>query len=225
MTEPPGRAMMGVVSALGESATPPPATRATRPGWRDPRLWIGVAIVAVSVVVGARLLASADDSVAVWAAVDDLAAGQEVTGDDLTARRVRFVDAGQLDRYFPADEALPADTRLVRGVGEGELLPRAALGTATDTGLLSLPISVEPNLVPPAVGAGSVVDVYVTAADRCPDCAGPALSAVTVLTAPTVDEFTGTRQLVVAVEERDVDQWFALLAGLDNPVVTVAGRG
>ena len=37
------------------------------PGWRDPRLWIGVAIVAVSVVVGSRLLAAADDSVAVWA--------------------------------------------------------------------------------------------------------------------------------------------------------------
>ena len=33
----------------------------------DPRLWVGVAIVAVCVVAGARLLAAADDTVAVWA--------------------------------------------------------------------------------------------------------------------------------------------------------------
>lgn len=224
MTAVPPGAMMGGVTALGESSTPPPATRVTRPGWRDPRLWIGVAIVTVSVVVGARLLGSADDSVAVWAATDDLAAGHELTGDDVAARRVRFAEAAQLDRYFPADEALPAEGRLLRGVGKGELVPRAAVGVAEDTGLLSLPISVDPALVPPAVGEGSVVDVYVTATQGCRDCGGAALSAVTVVAAPATDQLTGTRQLVVAVEERDVERWFGLLAGLDSPVVTVAGR-
>lgn len=216
--------MMGAVTSLGETATPPPAARVTRPGWRDPRLWVGVVIVAVSVVAGARLVGSADESVAVWAAVRDLPVGHEVTGDDLAARRVRFVEPDQLDRYVPADQALPSGGRLVRGVGEGELLPRAALGAANDTGLLSLPIAVEPNLVPPAVGAGSVVDVHVSAAERCPRCEGPALSEVTVVAAPAVDELTGTRQLVLAVEERDVERWFSLLGGLDNPVVTVTGR-
>ncbi|WP_299052203.1 hypothetical protein [uncultured Nocardioides sp.] len=48
----------------GDRAAPdvPVATRARTPGWRDPRLWIGVLIVAVSVVVGVRLVSSADDS-------------------------------------------------------------------------------------------------------------------------------------------------------------------
>ncbi|MBW6551905.1 hypothetical protein MMA91_24640, partial [Salmonella enterica] len=58
---------------------PPPAVRASTPGWRDPRLWVGVAIVAVSVVGGARLLASADDTVAVYGVVTDMGAGDEVT--------------------------------------------------------------------------------------------------------------------------------------------------
>ena len=52
-----------------------PAQRVRRPGWRDPRLWIGVVLVAGSVVAGARLLAAADDTVQVWAAATDLGAG------------------------------------------------------------------------------------------------------------------------------------------------------
>ncbi|QZY28456.1 hypothetical protein [Nocardioides coralli] len=213
------------MSVLGDLATPPPATRAVRPGWRDPRLWIGVALVAVSVVAGARLLAAADDSVAVWAAADDLAAGHELTGDDLTSRRVRFVAADDLARYLPADEALPADTHLLREVGAGELVPRTAIGAVQQTGLLALPLAVEPALVPPGVEVGAVVNVYVSAAGRCSGCAGPALADVTVAAAPARDELTGTRQLVVNVEERQADRWFALISGLDSPVVTVASRG
>src|SRR5687768_11311810 len=56
----------------------PQAVRATRPGWRDPRLWVGILIVAVSVVAGARLLAAADDTVTVWTAVRDMGAGDTV---------------------------------------------------------------------------------------------------------------------------------------------------
>ena len=45
----------------------PAALRGQRPAWRDPRLWIGIVLVAASVVVGARVLAAADDTVQVWA--------------------------------------------------------------------------------------------------------------------------------------------------------------
>ncbi len=216
--------MMFRVTSLGDLTphpTPTPATRATRPGWRDPRLWIGVAIVAVSVVAGAQLLAAADDSVAVWSTTADLAAGAEVTAGDLEARQVRFVDPGDLDRYVTADEPLPADVRLVRSVGAGELLPRAAIGAADDTGILQLPI--EPALLPHSVGAGSVVSVYVRDTSRCQECAGAALDGVTVVEAPSADELTGARQIVLAVEREDADRWFALLARLDAPVITVLG--
>jgi len=47
-------------------------------------------LVAASVVVGARVLAAADDTVQVWAAARDLGAGQRVEADDLVAQRVRF---------------------------------------------------------------------------------------------------------------------------------------
>lgn len=45
------------------STTPPPATRTGTPGWRDPRLWIGVLVVAASVVLGARIVGGSDDTV------------------------------------------------------------------------------------------------------------------------------------------------------------------
>jgi hypothetical protein len=185
-----------------------------------------VVIVAVSVVAGARLLGAADDSVAVWAAADDLAAGHAVTGADLTPRRVRFVAADDLDHYLPADRAIPAGARLRRDVAAGELVPRAAVGEVAEDGMLALPIAVEPALLPPGVGPGSVVNVYVSPnGGRCRACAGAALAGVTVTAATRATDLGGARQVVVRVAEQDADRWFELLAGLDAPVVTVVSRG
>ena len=55
--------MMSLVN-LGITDTSCRAPGAPPPGWRDPRLWIGVAIVAVSVLVGALVLGTSDDTVA-----------------------------------------------------------------------------------------------------------------------------------------------------------------
>ena len=86
----------------------PTARRAQAPGWRDPRLWIGVAVVAASVLVGALVLGTSDDTVAVWAATDTMGAGHALTADDLTVRRVGFADADDATLYVAADEQLPS---------------------------------------------------------------------------------------------------------------------
>jgi hypothetical protein len=229
-----------VVRNLGTSGTSdaPPAVRATTPGWRDPRLWVGVAIVAVSVVAGARLLAAADDTVPVWALAADRGAGDRVTEDDLVAHRVRFSDEA-LDRYFSADDVLPADLELTRAVGEGELLPRSAVGSAADTDTVELPIAVEVEQVPGSVGAGSVVDVFLVPSVPADPSGGrstgargdelvPALEAVTVVDAPRPEETFGTsgkRQLVLAVAEQQARDFFTLLATTESPVITVLRRG
>ncbi|MGZ4445964.1 MAG: hypothetical protein ACXVW4_04045 [Nocardioides sp.] len=211
---------------LGEA---PPATRAATPGWRDPRMWVGVLIVAVSVVAGARLVASADDSVQVWAAAGDLGPGDRVQADDLVARRVRFADAGDLGRYFAVTDRLPADLELTRGVGSGELLPRAAVGSAGASDTVQVPLAVDPEQVPDSVSSGSVVDVWLVPSSgrHRPAQAGPALAGVTVVDAPPVDEgfsTTGKRQLVLAVGQDDAAAFFALLSGLESPTITVVRR-
>ncbi|MCW2792436.1 MAG: hypothetical protein JWO76_1534 [Nocardioides sp.] len=210
--------------------------RATTPGWRDPRLWIGVLIVAVSVVAGARLLGSADDTVSVWAAATDLGAGDRLAADDLVATRVRFADGGDLDGYFTVDDELPADLELTRGVGAGELLPRGAVGSAGESRLLQVPIAVDAEQVPGSVESGSVVDVYLVPSSASgarsggkeAQPPGPALSAVTVVEAPPLDEgfaATGKRQLVLAVDDDAARRFFSLLGSLDSPVVTIVRRG
>ena len=215
----------------------PPALRGQRPAWRDPRLWIGIVLVAASVVVGARVLAAADDTVQVWAIARDLGAGHRVEADDLVARRVRFADPDALEGYFTVDDELPADLELIRSVAAGELLPRGAVGTPDETGLVEVPVAVEPELVPPSVGPGDVVDVYVVApisADtqsgqaHQPPPDGPALTGATVVDAPELASSFGTsgkRQLVLAVPEADAPAFFALLARYDAPSLTVVRRG
>ena len=226
---------------LGTSTTAPTplATRATTPGWRDPRLWVGVLIVAVSVVAGARLLSAADDTVPVWSVATDMGAGDEVRADDLVAVRVRFADASDLGGYFTADDELPADLVLTRGVGAGELLPRAAVGSAADSDTLQVPVAVDAEQVPGSVRAGSVVDVYLVASQSVAQTGGtrptgsgprggPALSAVTVVDAPPLEESfgsTGKRQLVLAVAEQDASRFFRLLGSSESPVITVVRRG
>lgn len=208
-----------------------PALRARTPGWRDPRLWTGIVIVAASVVLGARLLAAADDTVAVWATVADAGAGDRLTAEDLEVQQVRFADDAALAGYFTADQAPPDELLLIRPVGAGELLPRAAVGAAEGTGLLHVPVAVDPELVPPSVDAGAVVDVHLVpsaGAVEEREATGPALSSVTVLEAPelaTSFGTTGRRQLVLAVPEEDAQRYFQLLATYDAPVVTVVRRG
>jgi len=221
------------------AAAPPAATRSSTPGWRDPRLWIGVAIVAVSVVVGARVLASADDSVAVWAVAGDVGSGDGLTEADLVSTRVRFSEEADLDRYFRVEDELPSDLTTTRTLGAGELLPRSALGSADDADTVDVSLEITPGLVPPEVGVGSVVSVYLVAAPleegeasagsgaggpRTETDAGvPALSGVTVVDAPPTSQVTPGlgRQLVVAVDEGDVAGYYRRLGALDAPLASV----
>jgi hypothetical protein len=222
---------------LGTTITPgltPAARRATAPGWRDPRLWVGVAIVAVSVLVGALALGTSDDTVAVWAAGDTMGTGHVLTGDDLTVRRVHFADDADSALYLPADRRLPAGLRLLRPVGAGELLPRAAVGPTGADDVREVPVSVPPDQVPGSVGAGDTVDVYLRPGSRagCDGtsvCSGrPVLAGVTVLDAPPVsDAFgaDGSRMLVLGMDDPDAQRFFRLLAATDEATLTVVGRG
>ncbi len=219
---------LGIPGALA----PPSAVRASTPGWRDPRLWIGVAIVAVSVIIGARVLATADDTVAVWVASEDVAAGGAVSVETLEVRRVRFDQDASLDLYLLATEDLSPDAQLTRAVGAGEMLPRAALGTASDADTVEVPVAVEEEQVPDSVTVGSIVDIYLVAtigsAADPKSAAGPVLSGVSVVDAVGVEDSFGTsgkRQIVVAVDRADVDGFFADLSESESAMITVIRTG
>lgn len=205
----------------------PPATRTAAPGWRDWRLWVGVAIVAACVVAGARLVDAADDSAAVWAAASDLPAGETVEPGDLEVRRVRFDDAAASGRYLAADEALPGDRRLARAVAAGELVPRAALGGGP-SGVVEVPLTVPTGGVPAGVTGGSVVDVWVARPDASAERAARVLDDATVVRAPGPDDSfgaAGERRLVLAVDDARADRLGRALAAAAAGTVYVVREG
>jgi len=135
----------------------PPAARQRVPSWLDLRLLLGVLLVLVSVLVGARVVASADRSVQVWAVRADLSAGTTLAAGDVRLVRVRlFSDA---DRYLAAGRS-PAGLTLTRDLAAGELLPRAAVTPRAEGSIVSVPVT--PQHVPLSLRAGQRIDVYVT---------------------------------------------------------------
>lgn len=218
--------MWDVSRNLGNSEAPS-AGRVGSPGWRDPRLWIGVALVAASVVIGVRVLGSADDTVEVWAVRADLALGQQVTEEDLVARSIGFADDGDRDRYLAVGDELPEQATLNRSIGSGELLPAAALEEA-DGQLLDVPLSLPSAGVPPDLRPGTVIDVFITpppGSGKKVDPA-PALEDVVVTAAPKPDETFGAtaeRQVVVGVEEKDADGIAAVLAAAKDGRLAIVG--
>ena len=205
------------------SSTPasPPARRLAAPRWLDTRLVLGVLLVLVSVVVGARVLASADDAAPVWALSRDLAAGSTITAGDLERSRVRLLDDD--GRYVPAPggSAPPVGYVLERAVGAGELLPRAALRPPGEVARLrDVAVPVEEGHLPADLRAGQLVDVYVTAGEgpgpTAPAAAagptGLVLRAVPVAARPGDDgRGAGAEQVVLSVPEGEAQ---ALVAAL-----------
>lgn len=146
-------------------AEPPasPAASRHRAGlWKDPRLVVGVALVAASALIGATLVSGGDSAVGVWAAREALARGQSVTSQDLVRRAVHFGDQRDADRYLSAGAPPPAGAVLGRDVGAGELVPRAAIDATNAGTAVEVPLSVPSDSVPATVRRGSVVDVWVT---------------------------------------------------------------
>lgn len=219
-------------SASARPGDVPVATRASTPGWRDPRLWVGVVLVTGSVVLGARILSGADDMTAVWSASADLVAGQTLSADDLEVTRVRFDEPADRARYLGVDDELPAALTLTRSLSAGELVPAAALGEDTADDTVAVSIAVATEHVPTELTRGSRVDVWVIAdrtlgGRRGQPPADLVLSDVAVLDAPVVaDSFASatSRQLVLAVPDVDEESLGLVLAAGDDRV-RVVGRG
>jgi hypothetical protein len=163
----------------------PPATRLSLPRWLDARLVLGVLLVLLSVVGGARLFASAERLTGVYAAAHDLTPGERITPADLTVARVRI--DGDADRYVAAG-AMPVGYVVTRLVGAGELVPAGALAGSPVKPTRLVTVPVQSGHLPSDLGHGDLVDVYLTPKVA----AGDAVPAPTlVLSGVTVDSRDG----------------------------------
>lgn len=161
----------------GERLPAPSAARLARPRWLDVRLLTGVLLVLGSVVLGAKVIASADDTYPVWAVTSDLGALTTLSADDLQPVDVRLGDGA--DRYLGTGSS-PEGRVLSRPLGAGELLPRSALVDAASAGLRRVVLEVD-RVSTAGLERGRVVDVYaVPAAAPGEDAPPPSLVLETV---------------------------------------------
>jgi len=148
-------------TSVTETPASPAANRLATPGWLDSRLVLGVLLVLTSVIVGARLMSSADRSQTVWATTHDLAPGSQLMAGDLSRVRVRLF--GHSESYLRGSGPAPTGYFLRRGVGAGELLPFNALSKpGADVSFRLLTVPVGRGHLPPDLAPGAQVDVYVS---------------------------------------------------------------
>jgi hypothetical protein len=125
-------------------------------------LLLGVLLVLVAVVVGARVFAAADRETAVYIASHPLVPGEHLASGDVQIGHIRF--HGEGGRYVSATGAAPVGYVVTRYVGAHELLPLAALSATTPVLAASrfVTVPVEPGHLPEDLSHGDLVDVYLT---------------------------------------------------------------
>lgn len=211
----------------GTASGAPVAVRPVRVGWRDPRLWFGIALVAVCVVVGSRVMASADDTVEVYVAADPLPVGTPIGEAALRKVAARLPEEVLAGLVTPGQEPAP-DAVLATSLPAGALVPRHVVVDPGELDLVQVPISVDPEQVPPSVGTGSVIDLYLLqAGGPAGESAEPALAGVSVVAAPDPADAlvaSNTRQLVLAVPDQRARDFFALMEAAEQPTLTVVRR-
>lgn len=190
---------------------------------------VGLVLVAASVVLGARLVAAADDTVEVWSVRADLPAGQPLSAADVEVAAVRFTDAAQASAYVSAGDPVPDGEVLARPVTAGELLPRAALGGTAEGEYVEVPLAVPADGVVASLEVGQRVDVWVTTPPVQGETpvAERVLSDVRVVEVPGSETALGptaTRQVVVAVPAEDERLLEGALARLATGVAVVVRR-
>jgi hypothetical protein len=134
----------------------PVAARLRRARWLDPRLVGGVLLILLSVVVGSKVLANADERVQVWSVTRDLGADTRLAKADLAVRSVRL--DGEAVRYVSADQHLEGLV-LTRPVGGGELLPVGAVARKGSGDQRRVVVEVD-RISAGGLDKGRVVDVY-----------------------------------------------------------------
>ena len=124
--------------------------------WRDGRLWLGVALIIVSMVVGSRVLSHSDERITVWRATHDLSVGSAPTGLEPVA-----VILGDATAGYARATIDPAGV-LVRPVAAGDLLPASALGSPESSAVRIVTMPVEPLHAPVGLLPGDRVDIWAT---------------------------------------------------------------
>ena len=133
-----------------------PVRTPRRAFWGDARFFLGVLLVAASVIGVWLVVSAARQTVPVFAAAHTIVPGEAIGAGDLT---VVDVALGPLaDTYLTAD-ALVGARVATRTIEAGELVPAASVGDPSDARTTSVVVRSAVD-VPASVEAGTVVELW-----------------------------------------------------------------
>lgn len=150
-------------TALGAPGAPATAGRFRRPAWREPRLLIGLGLVAVSVAATTAAVAYGDSTDSYVVAARDLPVGQTVGEDDLRRIDLRLDTTGQ--SYVSGPQDLGEGSVIVDRVAAGQLIPHESVGRAEDIDRRPLGIPLTTPM-PAGTDSGDRVDIWVSQRER-----------------------------------------------------------
>lgn len=139
----------------------PAAARLRCPSWRDPRLLVGVVLVASSVVAGAKVVSAYDDTAPYYRTTRALTAGQTVTASDVAVVDVRL---GEAEGGYLAGTEDPVGAVVTRTMASGEFVPVDAIGHSDMVAVAPIGVPVS-AAVAQQLSKGDVVDVWIALAD------------------------------------------------------------
>ena len=153
--------------------------------WSDLRLWLGISLLIASMFVGARVMASGEETVTLWRANSELALGSPLTGVEAVVVALN----GAQEPYFRG--LVPPSGIVVRPIGAGEFIPSAALSALPPADSRVVTVPVDPLHVAIGLNAGDQVDVWSSSKD--PGSVVPPSLVLTGLTVRAVaTEVVGT---------------------------------
>lgn len=181
---------MGQLGGGGQQQSPPSPqpSRVRTPRWLDARLVVGVVLVLAAVLIGAKVVSGAQHTRRMLALTHDLAAGATLRAADLTHVNVRLPSSG----VYLADEGRAIGRQLNRPLAKGELVPSAALGTATESTTISVPLQARDA---PQLHRGQRVEIWLST---------PACRSVVLLSDVTVQDVHAGSDAIGAGTGQDV---------------------
>lgn len=183
--------------------------------------------MAGSVVGGARVMAAADNTTAVWAIDGDHRAGTPVDPADLHSVDVHLGRAGA-KRYVPADEPVASGQVWARDVHEGELLGSEATTLPGTSEVGELPVIVAAGALPGDLARGDRVAVWVSdTRESGKSKARLALDDMRVLSvspAPTAMGGPNGYRVLLALERDRPDRLGAAIGAINTGKVTLVRR-
>lgn len=123
----------------------------------DPRLVIGLVLIAASTFGVWTLVSGLDDGVEVFVARDTLTPGTRIGAEDLATESVRL--GASASHYLVAGELPDGGLVVARTIEAGELVPDAAVDDTDRSGLATVVVPSRGPL-PADVAAGTRVDVW-----------------------------------------------------------------